>query len=151
MLKLTVPKWALDLDSEFDILFIAYMYWIAERHGWTTQYTIDARDCRTIMQRFMLEPVHSWGNWSRHIHFGAVGRYEWIFRFLRQPRETVEYQFKYRRSHLIWGYLMGRHIEEEIVTEWTGWNKKPAKEKLHGRDHGQFSYNRGGDHEEEKE
>ena len=149
MLKLTIPTWAQDLDSEFDKLFIAYMYWIAEEHGFRTQYVIDPRDARTIMQRFMLEPVHRWGDWSRHIHFGAVGKHSWVFRFLKRPTTTVEYEFQYKKSHLIWGYLMGRHVEEEIVTDWTHWRKRQQRSKIHPRNSGQFAYNRGGSHAEE--
>ena len=44
---------------------------------------------------------------------------------------------------------MGRHTEEDIVTDWTGWRKHQQRAKLHARNQGQFAYNRGGGHDEE--
>ena len=40
-------------------------------------------------------------------------------------------------------------IEEDIVTDWTGWKKRAPRAKIHPRNYGQFAYQRGGGHDEE--
>jgi len=144
---LPLPSWALAIPHVHDKLFIAWMYHIAEEHGFSYQYTLFPHDVRMICQRFYRDPAASWGQWARWVHFGRYDQTNWVFRWVNTPKKVVDYEFTDERSHLIWGYLMGREAEENIVTEFNGYSKGRSSSILGHRKLKQFQYYK--DHSEE--
>lgn len=117
-----LPTFAKDWDDEYMKLFAAFMYLIGDKYGFNG-YVVHPHDIRIICQRFMREPNTQFPCAPVYYHFGKFNRYNWIWDWLKRPK-TIDYEFTNERTHLIWGYIMGRLAENDLLNENPGkWNK----------------------------
>lgn len=134
-----VPDFAQDMESKFDQIFIAWMYRIAEQNGWRHGYNIHPHDVRLICQRYFMNPTVSFEDYFHYFLFGNYGSENWMFKWKRVPTASPVL-FTGERENLIWGYLLGREADEELVEDLKGWNHR-TKGILTSRELGQFRYN----------
>jgi hypothetical protein len=128
-----VPRFAIEWESEYDKLFIAFMYYVSEQHGFKTQYDIYPDDVRTILQKYVLEPIRNFEMGANHFMIGKRNTYSWLFRWKHEPI-AVDYEFTDERANLIWGYLMGRETEDgTLVNEIPKSIDEAPKHVLHPR------------------
>ena len=114
---ITIPEFVSEWQDEFDILLFAWFYRVAATHGFNNEYIMYADDCRTIAQKFYITPNFYYGekkNTYKWVHFGHYSEYTAVFKWRKIPK-VVEYEVKGPKAHLIWGYLLGREADEELV------------------------------------
>ena len=127
-----VPKFAVEWEEEYQKLFVAFMYYIAEQHGFNQQYNIYPDDARTICQQFIIEPSQNFEKGVHHFLIGKLNTYSWLFRWKREPL-VVDYEFTDERANLIWGYLMGIENEDGTLVNEEPKTDEGVKARLHPR------------------
>ena len=138
-MTILVPDFAQDMERTHDQIFIAWMYRIALKHGFKHGYNLHPHDVRLICQRYFKDPTVSFGDYYDYFLFGNFDTENWMFLWKRLPLASPVL-FTGERENLIWGYLIGREAEEELVEDEFKWNRR-TKGILKSRELSQFRYN----------
>lgn len=139
-MNILVPSFAHEWDSEYEKLFMAFMYRIGEDYGWEHRYTIYPQDVRYITQRYFILPQEVYGKGWKSYLFGKVNSANWVFQWKRKPI-VKDYEVTDERAILIWGYLEGRAAEEKLVPEeYKGYHEGRVDSVLTTRKLRQFKY-----------
>ena len=134
-----VPDFAHEIERPHDQVFIAWMYHIATKHGFLHGYNLHPHDVRLICQRYFKDPLASFGQFGDHFLFGGLNTENWMFYWKREPLASP-LEFKGERENLVWGYLVGREAEEDLVAGNFKWNRR-TRGILSSRELNQFRYN----------
>jgi len=111
-------------------LLIAFLYKCTRPHGLSdTRYFIDANDARIIAQKYMIDPGHTFSDYTKWIRIGKCSDTHWFFEWQFDKYETEFHEIKKPELKQVWSFLIARlQGDPNIVEDWTA-NRFPTRQR----------------------
>mgnify|MGYP006879000881 CR=1 FL=1 len=111
-------------------LLVAFLYKLTRPHGLSgTRYFLDANDARTIAQKYMIDPSHTFSDYKKWIRIGKASDTHWFFEWQFDKYETEFHEIKKPELKQVWTFLIARlQGDPTIVEDWTA-NRFPTRQR----------------------
>ena len=123
-MKITIPKFAEDLENDGIKLWLAFMLRMTRKGnntkfggGYTgVRYFMHVSDMRYFWRKWIMTPDKITKDVWQHVRLGKASPQIWMFEWKYKP-ELVEYDFTDPELCAIWGYVIGRDVSQQLVED----------------------------------
>lgn len=123
-MKITIPKFAEDLEDDGIKLWLAFMLRMTKKDnntkfgngykGW--RYFMHVSDMRYFWRKWIMSPEKITKDIWPYINLGKASPQIWMFEWKYKP-EMVEYDFTDPELCAIWGYVIGRDVSSQLIED----------------------------------
>ena len=123
-MKITIPKFAEDIEDDGIKLWLAFMLRMTRKDGNTkfgngykgVRYFFHVSDMRYFWRKWIMSPEKVTKDIWPHIMLGKSSPQIWMFQWKYKP-ELVEYDFTDPELCAVWGYIIGRDVSTKLVED----------------------------------